>query len=57
LANIFLNSKKCNYISNIKEDKNKSIIAKTGEEIRNKRNEPIRYLGVWLTINLNFRYH
>jgi hypothetical protein len=56
-ANVFLNPKKCDYISNIKEDKNKSIVAKSGEEIRNKGNEPIRYLGVWLTINLNFGYH
>jgi hypothetical protein len=56
-ANVYLNSKKCNFLSNIKEDRNKHIVSKLEIEIKNKENEPIRYLGIWLTINLNFEHH
>jgi retron-type reverse transcriptase len=56
-ANVYLNPKKCDYISNIKDDKNKHIVSKSGIEIKNKENEPIRYLGIWLTINLKFGHH
>jgi hypothetical protein len=56
-ANVELQPTKCEYISNIKEDENKFLLSTSGTKIPNRKDETIRYLGVWVNINLNFQKH